>query len=159
MKKILVVSDTHGICDHLLTVMDRERPFQLVLHAGDVERDEDFIRGYAKCPMYIVRGNCDYSYELPYEAVAPFAGHKIFITHGHRYQVYYGLQALKSAAAERGADIVVFGHTHVPCLEEGHMTVMNPGSLTKPRQIGHEYSYGTIEFEDDGTPHFSIKYL
>ena len=39
---------------------------------------------------------------------------KILLTHGHRYRVKYGYDRLLSRAKEISADIVVFGHTHVP---------------------------------------------
>ena len=53
----------------------------------------------------------------------------IFYTHGHMYGVKYDLDTLAEAAAARGAEVALFGHTHIP-LEEQHGTVLlfNPGS-------------------------------
>ena len=55
-------------------------------------------------------------------------------------------------ARARGADIVIFGHTHKPCLKfEKDMIIMNPGSLTYPRQENRLPSYIVLEMAEDGT--------
>ena len=46
-----------------------------------------------------------------------------------------------------GANVVLFGHTHVPlCLEEEGVLYLNPGSLTSPRGGSHA-SYAILEIE------------
>ena len=47
--KILVISDTHGKHDLLRKVINKEKPFDLLLHAGDVEGGEDLIKELAGC--------------------------------------------------------------------------------------------------------------
>ena len=66
--KILVVSDTHGHEKNLMTVLNRVRPVDALIHCGDVEGGEDYIRAAAECPVYMVRGNNDYFSDLPREA-------------------------------------------------------------------------------------------
>ena len=63
--KILVVSDTHGHEKNLMTVLNRVRPVDALIHCGDVEGGEDYIRAAAECPVYMVRGNNDYFSDLP----------------------------------------------------------------------------------------------
>ena len=48
--KILVVSDTHGHEKNLMTVLNRVRPVDALIHCGDVEGGEDYIRAAAECP-------------------------------------------------------------------------------------------------------------
>lgn len=70
------------------------------------------------------------------------------------------LEHLIREARERNADIIIFGHTHVPYLEIGRdMAVMNPGSLTYPRQEGRLPSYIILEIDENGKISGEIKYI
>ena len=73
------------------------------------------------------------------------------MTHGHTMSVGYDNDRLLQAAKENGADIAMFGHTHLPYLatEDGIM-LLNPGSLSKPRQEGWEPSYALLQTDDKG---------
>ena len=42
--KILVVSDTHGHSRELLEVLRRVKPVDALIHCGDVEGQENYIR-------------------------------------------------------------------------------------------------------------------
>ena len=44
-----------------------------------------------------------------------------------------GIDALQEAAGEQGADIAVYGHTHVAEISLGDIFVLNPGSVARPR--------------------------
>lgn len=158
--KILVVSDTHGQNRNLETVVNRIKPIDMLIHLGDVEGSEYLVDKIGECPAYIVRGNCDMNGKLPGEIVLPVEGHTIFMTHGHRYMVGYGTERLEEAARAREADIVLYGHTHVPFLKQTDgMTVLNPGSLSRPRQEDHRCSYAMIEIDRDGQVHYTISKL
>ena len=61
------------------------------------------------------------------------AGHRIFLTHGHLFNVRLDTGMLAEAARTTGADIVVYGHTHIALVEHGDVTVLNPGSIARPR--------------------------
>lgn len=161
MKRVLVVSDTHGRHDNLEKIVQRLKPIDLLLHLGDVQGGEYFVSQIGGCASYIVKGNCDwYETGLMSEYVLPLENHKIFMTHGHRYGVNYGVDTLKMAARERGADIALFGHTHEPYLEQtDDVTVLNPGSLSLPRQTNGKCSYAMIEIDREGALHFTISYL
>ena len=75
--------------------------------------------------------------KVPLNATLTASGHKIFITHGHRYALYDGLDFLLDAAHEEDADIVVFGHSHIAGSEikYPHTLVINPGSCRLPRNL------------------------
>ena len=82
----------------------------------------------------------------------------ILLTHGHYYGVSVGMERLKEEARARGCNIAMFGHTHRPYLsqEEG-LTVLNPGSLSFPRQDGRKPTYMLMEIDENGEAHFTPK--
>ena len=43
------------------------------------------------------------------------------------------LEMLVKAAKEAGADLAVYGHSHVAQHVPGEVTVLNPGSVARPR--------------------------
>ena len=82
------------------------------------------------------------------------------ITHGHYYGVSVGTDRLKEEALLRKIDIVMYGHTHRPDLEiEENLTVLNPGSLSYPRQLGRKPSFLIMEIDRQGKAHYTIHYL
>ncbi len=84
----------------------------------------------------------------------------MLITHGHYYYVAMGLEDLRKEALGRGMDIVMFGHTHRPYLNSSKgVTMLNPGSVSYPRQEGHKPSYALMEIDEEGEAHFCLKYL
>ena len=44
-------------------------------------------------------------------------------------------------------------------VEEDGLIILNPGSLTYPRQEGRRPSYIIMQIEEDGEANFSIEYL
>ena len=67
--------------------------------------------------------------------------HVVMLTHGHYYNVNYGTQMLVEAAKEKGADVVFYGHTHVPAFEQKNGNYyVNPGSVSIPKE-GSRHSY------------------
>ena len=84
----------------------------------------------------------------------------MLITHGHYYYVSLDTQEIRRQALTRGADIVMFGHTHRPLLEIGRdVTLLNPGSLSYPRQEGRRPSFIIMELDSQGEAHYTINYL
>lgn len=158
--KILIVSDTHGYLGNFETVLEKVRPIDMLIHCGDVERDDEYIRMIAECPVYMVSGNNDWGMSLDREIIISIGKYRVMITHGHMHSVYYGLDMLAAAAKTKGADIVMFGHTHVPVIERiDGVTLINPGSLTLPRQYGRVPTYAFMEIDGEGEVHFTISEL
>ena len=58
--KILIVSDTHRKEDNFEKVLNIEKNIDMLIHLGDVEGSEDYIRSIVACPCYMVAGNNDY---------------------------------------------------------------------------------------------------
>ena len=158
--RILIISDTHSNHANLRKILKWEKPRDLLIHLGDSEGCEDYIEEIAECPVEIVSGNCDFFSSLCQEKILEIGRHKILITHGHYYNVNAGIEDIKREANGRGCDIVMFGHTHRPLLDYSkNLTVVNPGSLSYPRQEGKRPSYAVMEIGEDGEAHFKIQYV
>ena len=137
---VLVLSDTHGsfLFAPFLERVQAEKP-DLVIHCGDGARDAADIAALNVCPVVTVAGNCDASgVRTRTEKVQD---HTILVTHGHLFGVETSLERLKEEAIWQHADIVCYGHTHVPDLTfSGGIRFINPGSLCRPRG-GYDATY------------------
>lgn len=154
-----MVSDTHGRHKNLREVVGRVRPDRMY-HMGDGEGFEEKIRAIGGCPLEIVRGNCDFYSSLPNEIVLNVGRHVVMMTHGHVYSVNGGTKMLESAARKKGADVVLYGHTHCPEITyRDGLTIVNPGSITQPRQDGRRPSFVMMDVDSAGDLHFSLNYL
>lgn len=156
--KLLVASDTHGNAAQLRRMLEKEAGAQALIFLGDGLRDLTFLdKEYPALRVYPVRGNCDYSCFEPAEGLAAFDGLLFFYTHGHGYEVKWTLTPIKAAARQRGAEVVLFGHTHTPYYEyENGLYIFNPGSLGHPR--AGKPTYGVITNEK-GRPRFEHREL
>lgn len=145
--RILVVSDTHGDLVPLKRAVLSQTKAEVVIHLGDGEGDADLAaRSFPEKMFLQVRGNCDWGSQLPPAGEFEAAGAKIFYTHGHLYGVKSGDYRIISEARERGAKILLFGHTHQAREDyEDGLYIMNPGRLS-----GWEPSYGTIDITPQG---------
>ena len=81
--KILIVSDTHGRLENLERVIEMTKPIDALIHLGDVEGQEDYIRRLVPCAAYMVSGNNDFFSMLPRELEFELGKYKVLITHGH----------------------------------------------------------------------------
>ena len=107
-----------------------------------------------------VAGNNDFFSSLPREKEIMAGNYRVFMTHGHYYYVGSGIEDLKREALARGADVAMFGHTHIPLIEYGDgIVVMNPGSISYPRQEGKRPSYILMDIDKKGVAHYEIEYL
>lgn len=157
---ILVVSDTHGYAERIKDVLAAVGEVDLFIHAGDVEGQADYIRSLFDCPIYMVAGNNDWGTSLSSELTFRLGDYRVFLTHGNRYGVSLGPERLLDEAVSRRADIAIFGHTHRPMLEKkNNVMLMNPGSLTYPRQGGRRPTYGLIRIDQEHEAKFSIEQL
>ena len=152
--KIIIISDSHGDRGALASVLATEQDADALIFLGDGLSDLAAVRASCRCPMvYEVRGNCDYDKSVPPERLVAFENLLLFFTHGHGYEVKATLGPLLRAAKQREADIVLFGHTHTPHLEQVEgIWVFNPGSVSIPRTRRPSYGILTIT---NGVPQFA----
>lgn len=159
---ILVFSDSHGHSNNMVQAISRQTDTpNAVVFLGDGLRDIAYT-SLGSARLITVCGNCDrsavFTDDAPIEQTVILANKKIFITHGHKYFVKSGYDALIEAAVKNDADIVLFGHTHSPCDEylpvesrccgvvlSKPLFIMNPGSIGN-----YPYSWGLVEIDASG---------
>ena len=154
IQRILVVSDTHRYTALIDEVLKIEEPVDILVHCGDAEYNNLESRYQKTIPrVYAVNGNMDWGGAYEKEVVFKALWCNFFVTHGHEYGVKYTRDTLYEAGRERQADVVLFGHTHVPeQTEKNGILILNPGSLAEPRQSGRQKTYAVIEVSADGSP-------
>lgn len=141
--KALIFSDSHGSFQSILDAVTFERGADMIIFAGDVQRDADDISdSFPDIPFEYVLGNNDWLVRgVPLDRVFEFCGKRIFLTHGHMYGVKQSLYKLRQKARDFCADICIFGHTHEPfCEEQDGILMLNPGSS--------RFSYMTLTIKD-----------
>lgn len=143
-----LVSDTHGYFDPKLSEIFRG--VDLILHAGDVGADAvlDELREIA--PAHAVRGNVDLtSSGLGLSLQLTVGGAAIHVLHilpaPQSDLEEWAESACETSPASRPAErlvrafepateVVLFGHSHRPCLESmGGILWINPGSAGRKR--------------------------
>lgn len=149
--KILVMSDTHGEINSVVQHIKNIEKFSMLLHLGDYIEDAEKIKQLLNIPAVIIRGNGDFQRaDYNYDEILEINGKRIFLTHGHRYNVKYGITNLYYRALELSADVVLFGHTHIPIVERvADMLIMNPGSPTYPRGFNRKSTIGILDIGSD----------
>lgn len=129
-----IISDTHRNKENMDKATKKIKKCDLVFHLGDNYEDIDYIKGIYKGKIIGVCGNCDTMKKLSKEAIYTIKGHTIFLTHGDCYRVKLNTFNLKYRAMEIGADIVLYGHSHISSIEkDGGILFINPGSVGEPR--------------------------
>ena len=157
--EFLIFSDSHGSASNMSRALERQiKTPDAILFLGDGARDIDNLF-VVDTPIWAVRGNCDwYSSDLAdkTERLLHFEGHTILICHGHEWGVKSGMGALIAHAVEVGADIVLFGHTHVPTLTTiaagetvGKTVLSRPMYLFNPGSIGYDGSFGVLTLKGE----------
>ena len=146
-----VLSDSHGDVGRSEQAVKAMGAVDLVVHAGDFYQDALCLADRLGIDVHGVVGNCDRYGPGPQEEVLELCGHRVYLTHGHLYGVKQGLMRLAYRTQEVNAEMVIYGHTHVPQNEEvDGIRYLNPGSVALPRIRGH-YTYALIKLEP-GTP-------
>lgn len=158
--KILVFSDSHGSHGEMENVIRSEKDIDIIFHLGDYAKDLDVVKENMKLdiPIKRVKGNCDFGSSVPQELLFDICGKKILMRHGSKLRVKQGLTKIDYYAREKNADIVIFGHTHVPLLRNfGDLYILNPGSIGEPRTKGKTYAVITIDEKDNGNIKIDMK--
>ena len=148
MTKLLILSDSHSNRLALEHILKAEADhIDALIFLGDGLRDlEQTLTLYPRLRAYAVAGNCDFGALEPLDGLAAFDGVVVFYTHGHMYGVKYDLDTLSDAAAARGANVALFGHTHVFLFNPGSCGRCYTGpntygilTLADGKVVGHEH--------------------
>lgn len=140
--KALVLSDTHGTTEEVAEACARHREeVDAIFHCGDSELPSS---SPVLEEMYVVLGNCDLKNAFPEEIVEEVEGVRIYMTHGHNYNVKMSYVPITYRGEEKEAHLVFFGHSHVPvAFQQNGIVYVNPGSLLIPRSRS-ERSYALV---------------
>jgi putative phosphoesterase len=126
------------------SIFDVLQGVDLLLHAGDLGELTVLDRLSAIAPVVAVHGNDetqDAQRELPYQQLVSIAGQRILLWHSHypnpaedkanRGGPWHRILTHQAEAGQRaGANVVVFGHAHVPMTYEYEgILLVNPGAL------------------------------
>lgn len=153
--RIGVISDTHGSLKYFERAIESIGRCDYILHAGDVLYHgprNPLPDGY--CPkdlaerindldnIIFASGNCDSDVDqmvISHPIQSPYAfvnmeKLKIMVCHGYKDSV----ENLIEYAKKMGANIFVFGHSHVKKLYKSEsLVVLNPGSTSLPKDGTH----------------------
>jgi len=157
--KIAVISDSHYDASSIKLVKKYLSDVDVLIHCGDGAEDTKLLEKDFNGEIYAVRGNCDISNKYPNERILDFVGTKIFVTHGHMYNVKSEYNSIFYKGKELEADIVLFGHSHRAMVSDlENMTLMNPGSVTLPFG-GAKKTMGFIELIEGKMPNIYLTEL
>lgn len=143
MKKILVLSDSHGNFNKLLKVYEIEKPDVVIFSGDGIEDLENLLYLYENVEHYEVRGNCDFLSKVKDEEIFIIENYKFFLTHGHLYDVKYSLENIKNILKKTEVNVIIYGHTHKEYLEnlDYNKFIFNAGALK-------DNKYGIILIND-----------
>lgn len=146
---IYVFSDSHGSNQEMIDILAKNPP-DAVIHLGDGHQDaKDASYVYDNIPFYMVPGNCDFQCTLPPIQSLTLEDTKLLFSHGHHWQVKQRLDIAQEYARQQEAQILLFGHTHIPLCEDlGDLWMLNPGPAPE--------SYGIIQL-NEGEIYCSLK--
>ncbi len=160
MMHVVVVSDTHIRRGSKRRLPDSAyahlEDADLILHAGDIVVSDvlDELGGFA--PVHAVLGNNDAELVglLPETRLLKIEGVRVAMVHDS------GPSSGRAGRMKRRfpeADVVVFGHSHIPWDQEGvdGQLLFNPGSPTERRAQPH-HTLGTLDVEDGQVLHHVI---
>jgi len=147
--EVVVLSDSHfsagfeAVGDQVLRAVSKA---DVVLHAGDVTSRQALEELGAMVETYAVLGNNDH------DLVGILQETRMLELGGVRVALVHDSGATKGRARRLyrrfpNADLVVFGHSHIPVDEVGEQNqiLFNPGSPTQRRSQPHR-TFGRIRF-------------
>lgn len=150
---IPILSDSHGHGRRADIILEKlghigEKATELIF-LGDGTR-ELLGRLPEGLRVYAVKGNCDGYLDIydndgnavPDERLEIIAGKRVIMMHGHEYSVKGGTAWAVARAVKLNADLLLFGHTHIPLYTtlpagsviegtalERPLHIFNPGAL------------------------------
>ena len=137
MKKVVVLSDTHGLLRP--QVLEYLNGADLILHAGDINTQSIVDQLSAYGPLQVVRGNNDkgWAAQIPLHCQFTVEEVRFFMVHNKR-DVPKDLPPV---------DVIVYGHSHKYAREEKDGVLwLNPGSCG-PRRFHQEITLAVLTID------------
>jgi putative phosphoesterase len=158
--EVIVLADSHlsrGFTTIGDQVLEAVAKADVVLHAGDITSRQALEELQSLAETYAVLGNNDHDLVgvLPESQLFELAGIRVALVHDS------GTAKGRSARLHRRfpeADLVVFGHSHVPIDEPGvqGQVLFNPGSATQHRAQPHR-TFGRLRLAHGRIEHRQIE--
>lgn len=139
--RIGIISDTHGLLRP--EVMEQLKGCSLILHGGDINKQEVIEKLEQIAPVRVVRGNNDKEWAEHIPDIVNFECQGIHILMCHKK---------KDIPKEpEGIDLVIFGHSHkYEDKIEKNVRWINPGSCG-PRRFNQEITMAVMEIDEKGS--------
>jgi len=144
--RIAILADTHLSLDLAQQALVQAGPVDAVVHLGDFYADALALASELKVPVHAVRGNNDFE-EGPYELILEMEGHRLFLTHGHFFEVPRTLERLKEAALLRDCSVALFGHSHVALIERDSGVLLKWGHHSDGVPRAPEKTFALLELQ------------
>ena len=150
-----MVSDTHGNREYLRKAAERlvKKKAVAIVHLGD-DYDDVTVLSELEIEVLQVPGVFSKYYQdpnIPNRQIHEFNGINVLVSHtveSHRNDLPSDMKPEEIVEKKR-AQVVLFGHTHIPLLEEKQgILYMNPGHLKEKDKRGSRPSYGIVDFEE-----------
>lgn len=143
MKLIGVISDTHGLLRP--EAVAALKKVDLIIHAGDIGKEE-VLEGLRQiAPVTAIRGNCDrgsWAKAYPETAKVEIENIRILILHD--------VKQLDFKPEDEKINIVISGHSHKPKEEiKDGVTYINPGAAG-PKRFSLPVSVALLQIDDSG---------
>lgn len=158
---IYVISDTH-VPERMAKLpqkfLDKIKPHDIIFHAGDFVNWETFKELESRTTLYAVFGNMDHSkiknfldkkklVSLQGETIGSLRSRQVGMCHGSGSPFGLGERIYKEF--EEKPDVIIFGHSHIPCNKKKENTLLfNPGSLSGNMSPPYN-TYGVLTIEGD----------
>jgi uncharacterized protein len=145
MKRVGVISDTHGFLDPRIQTIFRS--VDHIFHAGDIGPMSLISQIEGLAPVTAVTGNTDFGVDYPATAVISLEDKK-FVIH-HIVSLGSPHQPITATLERENPDAVIFGHTHRQCCQK-HEDVLyvNPGYAGRARR-GTERSVAILTLDTE----------
>lgn len=145
----VVMSDSHSERHVIENIKARyANTASAIFHCGDSELPSD---DKIWENVTVVAGNCDFDDGYDNFVTKNIEGKTILITHGHLFNVGFGLDKYSYFAEEKNADIALFGHIHRPVAQIiGKTLFLNPGSVAQPRGDYNIKMYAIVAVTENG---------
>ena len=148
--RLVVFADSHGNYAVLRRIIQLQAAADGYIHLGDNVRDfTPIAESYPEKLTCSVRGNNDWDADVPLMNLLVLENKRVLFTHGHNFNVKRSNDLLLEEAKERKADIVLYGHTHMPYTGYvGGIYLLNPGSVSVP--LDGRPTYGVVDITAAG---------
>ncbi len=163
MRKIGIISDTHGSLERWEMSWELLKDTDFIIHCGDVFNHgpgNPIPEGYCpkklfeklnniEKPIFVVKGNCDSEVDQTFLSspfISPYffaviENYRIIAIHGHLLNDNFFEKVKKW-----NINFLISGHTHIWKIEKkGNIILLNPGSPSLPK---NESSCGIIDFQN-----------